>query len=337
MIKKLTALTNETLNIIVCCTSPTYRYLFKKMLKETFNIENEYCVEVEKGADLTIAKKNTIMPALIGDKWLIEADIEKLGMKDVMRCLGDVNYNAVNLIYVKKYKDYKYLTGLEFVKKQGIHTVSFYLNKLEFSDLMLFIRMYFGDNYTRYISNEIIGILRKEYLTETQDVFDLLMKIKSGLQINSRQDLIRAIGVGRNSIVSLVIDILLKDVKTERGIKKYLKENLQVLKDMSLDKSWHYIRKAMVETLDNFIMIKEWMIMGSYGKLVKNIPENVDEQKMLPYLKYDWALSDKISLKRLLQLRDMLSFENLKVEDDMEIVLMRVLYKFYSINLPMGV
>lgn len=330
MLNKIQRLVDDTYNVIVCCNSEIYKNALREEIMQKFSIYKEYCATVATATEVTSIKHETIMPPLIGNKWLVEIDEEKLGIKETMRCLVNANDNSINLIYVKKYKDYKYLIGLDSIKRLGIRSASLYLNKLDFGDLMYFVKKLFGENYTRYISDETITILNKEYNTTPEKVLQLLIRVKSGLQITTKQDIIRAIGVGKNSAISLTLSILLREVKTTTGMKKYLKEDLQRLKDLSLDIGWYAIRSAMIETLDKFIEIKGWIIKGSYNKIHKQMPKYADDKVMSAYIKYDWALFDKITMGKLLQLRDMLSFEDRELGDDMELWFMQILYSFYG-------
>ena len=203
MLNKIQRLVDDTYNVIVCCNSEIYKNALREEIMQKFNIYKEYCATVATATEVTSIKHETIMPPLIGNKWLVEIDEEKLGIKETMRCLVNANDNSINLIYVKKYKDYKYLIGLDSIKRLGIRSASLYLNKLDFGDLMYFVKKLFGENYTRYISDETITILNKEYNTTPEKVLQLLIRVKSGLQITTKQDIIRAIGVGKNSAISL--------------------------------------------------------------------------------------------------------------------------------------
>lgn len=332
MIYKIQKLQKNTTNVIVCCSSEVYKNAVKAELMKALNIYNEYVMKIEKPTDITIAKNTNTMYPLLGDKWLRIIEADELGIKETMQCIHATTSTSVNLVYVKKYKTFKYLSGIDTIKRQGsLVAPCFYLKKLDRLDLMYFIRSYFGQNYSRYISPEIINILNKEYKDKPNAVLDLLVRMKSGLQVNTRQDIIKAIGVGRNSVIKLVVTLLNSSVSTNKGLTMQMKTLLQSLQDLSLGKHWYYIHKDILITLDKFIFLKEMIISGDYNKLHKTLPEYVDEQEMRAYVNYADMLFTSITMQKLLEMRELFTLDDRVLNDsEMEMWLISRLYEFYG-------
>ena len=329
MLEYLSTISSEISTIILCSRSEDYYYEVTKILKETLDISKEYEVKIRKPTDITVAKHNTEIPPLLGEKWWVEIRVSEVGLKEAMRCLTGGSKWCVYVIKVDKYKDFKYLKNLDTVKQQGRYIMCRYLDKLQFTDLLYLMRKYFGNNYNKYVSSEMIEILKKEYLSTPDAVFQLIKKVKAGAQITNKQELIRNIGLGRNSVIKLTVDMLNKEIKTDKMRKKFFNSVLQSLQDLHIEKSWYQIRREMLDVVDNFIRIKEWIIAGKYKK---EIPETADASLMSAYLKYDYILFDQVSMLRLLQLRNMLSFEGMQLGDDMELHLIRIMCEYFGLN-----
>lgn len=332
MLEYLNTILPETRVIILCSKSEDYYYEVIKILKESLDVSKEYEIIVKKPTDITIAKHNVEIPPLLGEKWWVEIRVSDIGLKEAMKCLVGGSKWCTYVIKVDRYKDYKYLKNLDTVKQQGRYVMCRYLDKLQFSDLLYLMRRHLGNNYNKYVSSEIIDILRKEYLSTPDAVFQLIKKIKAGAQITNKQELIRNIGLGRNSVIKLTVDMLSREIKTDRMRKKFFNSVLQSLRDLHIEKSWYQIRKEMLDALDNFIRIKEWIIAGKYTKYKRDVPETADSVLMSAYLRYDYILFDQVSMRRLLQLRNMLSFEGMQLGDDMELHLMRIMCEYFGLN-----
>lgn len=324
-LKKLETLNDEVVNIIIYVQSPSLAYLIKNRIRETYKAHRDFIVDIETQKQLNNAKLDSYVAPMLCDKWLLHVNADKLSKKELVAGVSHNTQHAVTVYWTDKWMTYNWLTGLDQIKQQGVHSPSFRFTRLSGYEISGLLKSEVPEKHR--LNQELTDYVSKNYRYDVQSVMDLIALLRSGNTVENKRELIEAVGVGGNSISTLTIKILRANIKTETGRNKQLRETLQLLEDLSYTYNYQTIKRFMINNINGFIDMKNLQVMGIYGRPNKEIPEHFDQKRLSMLRRFERTILEEVSLQRLLNLKMVLMGYN---DFNSEVSLIQAIMQFYG-------
>jgi hypothetical protein len=365
MLSRFTSISTNVLSIILYVPSPAMTYFLQTVLKERFEMHKDFVVSVDTAKALQNAKLDSYVAPLMCEKWLIHVNADKLQKKELFAALANNTAHGITVYWTTKYMVYMQMTDSEIVKKLGVHCPNYSFSRLGYNDIKYLHTKMVGEK--RALTPELLDYVCKSYNFDVESVCELFSFVKSGNPVETKRDIIEAVGVGGNSVSSLTIKILSVGSSTykhpmagkakpkppkknadgserkkrpkmtprEREIKfrtNALAATLKLLDDLSITYNYASIRRFMLSTVEAFIDMKQLQIMGLYGRVNREIPDTFDSKRMSMNKRFEQAVLTEISLPKLLNLKlCLLNYNSFNAE----IALIQAISEFFtSVRLP---
>lgn len=312
-LQKLQKLNDEVVNVIILVQSASLAYLIRNEMKDQYKAHKDFIVDVTTQKQLNDAKLDSYVAPMMCDKWLIHVDADKVSQKDVIAGLNRNTHYGVTVYWTEKWSTFNKLINLDIVKRQGVHTPYFRFTRLSFYEIKNLLETEVPPK--KQLSEELKIFVCKNYRFDVQSVMDLVSLLKSGNPIETKKELIEAIGVGGNSVANLTIKILKAKPKTEKGRKKIISDTIKLMRDLSYSYDYRSIRNFMINNIEGCVEMKTLQIMGLYNKPNKEIPEAFDSKRLGMLRRFEYIILDEVSFPRLLNLKFcLLKYSNFHAE-----------------------
>jgi len=332
MLKKLDHINPDVDTVVICTDVQLLKYFIQTKLEKYYTVDKNYSIAADTGILFKKAKSDSLVAPLAGDKWLIISNLDKVGIDTATEYLNYGNGNAVTLLYTDKYITFKKFINTEKFKNVQITTLPLYLAHFDFEDIP-----YLCKEYNVKLTDDLIEYLNRNYRYDTARVMELLSKMKIGVEINTKSDLIDEIGLGGVTPSSFTLDLLrifqpdgrfITEVQpiTDKRVRNAVKKYLNILHDLSLKINYNLIYAQMLSTLKGIIDIKMLILNGEYRKSTKAIPDGyTDQQKrrIKALQRFDSIIREEISLNRVLYLFEL--FDKSPNTFDYEFKLMNII------------
>lgn len=312
-LQKLQKLNDEVVNIIILVQSASLAYHIRNGIKDQYKAHKDFIVDVATSKQLNDAKLDSYVAPMMCDKWLIHVDADKLSKKDVIIGLNRNTHYGVTVYWTEKWSTFNQLINLDIVKKQGVHTPYFRFTRLTFYEIKSLLETEVPPK--KQLSEDLKTFVCKNYQFDVQSVMDLIALLKSGNPVETKKELIEAIGVGGNSVSNLTLKILKAQPKTEKGRKKIISDTIKLMQDLSYTYNHQTIRRFMLNNIEGCVEMKTLQIMGLYNKPNKEIPEAFDVKRMGMLRRFEYIILEEVSFPRLLNLKlCLLKYSNFNAE-----------------------
>ena len=324
-LQKLGKLNDEVANIIILVQSASLAYLIKNEIKTQYNGHRDYIVDVSTQKQLHEAKLDSYVAPMLTDKWLIHVNADKLSKKEVIAGLQKNTYYGVTVYWTEKWSTFNQLINLDIVKRQGVHCPYFRFTRLGFYEIKNLLETEVPPK--KQLPEDLKVFVAKNYQFDVQSVMDLISLLKSGNAIETKKELIEAIGVGGNSVANLTLKILKSVPKTEKGRKRIISDTIKLMQDLSYSYNYQTIRRFMLNNIEGCVEMKTLQIMGIYNKPNKEIPEAFDSKRLGMLRRFEYIILEEVSFPRLLNLKLCL----LKYSDfNAEAALIQTIMEYYN-------
>lgn len=310
MIADFGKLSTNILFFVIYADSDSLATFVKDRLKERFNVDRRFIIDVATSKQLHEAKLESFMRPLSGGKKMFNINADKMSKKDITNAFTIASSFSLTVLWTAKYGTYKQIVDSKEFKNLGSYAHCEYFGKLYEKDIRYLHKRMVLDNNRPGLSSQLLNLLGKAYTYDVQGICDLFMMMKSGTDVESKKDIVELIGVGGNTVDKFTLNLLMANPKTARGKKQTLSKYLRQLEDLSYSYKWASIKNFMLNTVSGFIEMKQLQIMGLYRNIKVTIPEGFDEKRINRLRRYDWAVMDKISLSRCLTLKLLLEKNN---------------------------
>lgn len=305
MIKSLLNM-SDNICVLVACTDSSYvDIIIRDALKQRFSVNVNYVYEVNKAKDLKEVKKFIDVPPMIGERWLIVIDGDKMGFSDLVEFFKTITSNAICYVKCEKYASYKKIGTIKVLKEHTNNVSYKYYSKLSSGEIKELYKYITKDSHNK-LDDELLDYVCSAYNYNVGSVCDLFFQIKSGTEFIDKSSIIDAIGVGGNTVEYTVVQLLTTSVNTDKGYKRALSKIMGLIKDLHTKYDYSSIYNFINATVNNFITLKELFIEGKYRDKYKEFPERFGEkeiQRLKRLQRYDWVIKDRVSMSRLLCLK----------------------------------
>lgn len=310
MLKNLEHLNSNLLSLVIYSTNPTLDLIARDEIKRKYATDKEFIVDVHTMKDLTMAKVDSMASPLTGGKWVIHVNADKLSKKDLVKAINMNTAFGVTVFWTTKYAVYKYITGLEFVKKMSVYFGSYYLGRLNYSDVMWLYDKMLGKD-SKYLTHELKVYVAENYGYDSMSICELFRLLKSGYEVSNKKDIIELVGVGGNSVDKLTMMLLTTSSTSDRGKKTLIKKVLKSLDDLSTSYEYKSIYSFMLNFLEGCLEMKQLQLLGLYSDNFKHeIPENFNEKRLARLKRYEKTILNEVSIPRILNLKLALARRN---------------------------
>lgn len=306
MIAELERINPKVLNIVLYMQNDAMQYYARTVLKHKFDCVGDFVLDAASAKELKQAVNRVWGQPDEGSAWMINVDTTKMSKADVLKAMHITPNYVVTVYWVTKYSLYKDIQNSDIAKRQGTYCYTNYFGRLTDKDVYRLLDKDFRDEHKKPLDKYLIDFVAKNYLWDVQAVFDLVSYVKSGNEFETTKDVIEAVGLGGNTVDSFTVNLLLSNVNTLKGKKTVIHKHLKTLNDLSLSYKLSSIKNFMMNTVDGFIDMKQLQIMGLYRRGHYKIPESFDSKRLMRLRRYEWAVLDKITLARLLLLKQCL-------------------------------
>lgn len=300
-LQKLKKLNSEAVNIIILVQSASLAYLIRNQIKDRYKVHKDYIVDVTTQKQLNEAKLDSYVAPMMCDKWLIHVNADKLNKKDLMAGLTRNTHHGITIYWTEKWATFNQLVNSDIVKKQGVHCPYFRFTRLGFYEIEQLLKNEVPPK--KQLDNDLTKFVAKNYQFDVQSVMDLIAFLKSGNQIETKKELIEAIGVGGNSVANLTLKILKSVPKAESGRRKIIADTLRLMHDLSYSYNYQTMRRFILNNIDGCLDMKTLQIMGIYNKPTKEIPEAFDSKRLGMLRRFESIILEEVSFPRLLNLK----------------------------------
>lgn len=325
MVKELKRINIQTLNVILYVNNNALQYFIETLLKARFKVDGDYVLYANTAKSLREAYSETVVIPDSGERWLVNIDADSISKSDLIKSLNMVRPDSLNIYWVSKYKVYKDLINSDIVKKQGVYCYTNYISRLSERDIYDIFNDSFANRKKKVLDDKLLDFVAESYQWDIQAIFDLIAYLKSGNDFESKKDIVEVVGVGGNTVDKFTLNLLLCNVQSLAGKKKVISKYLKLLSDLSYSYKFSTIRNYMLSTINGFIDMKQLQIMGLYRRGKAKIPEVYDEKRLARLRRYEWAVLEKITLPRLLLLRQCLKVNN-NFNTEVELVKSIIMY-----------
>ena len=327
MLRVLSKLHPEIDTLVICTDVSLLRYYIQTKMETVFNIDKNYSVEAETGVLYRKLKNDALTAPMLGDRWLITATLEKVGTDNALSMLSVGNGNALTILFVDKYITYKRFISENEFKKYKATIMPLYLGKFDMDDIPYLHKDMLGNNG---LKDDVLTYLCKNYRYDVDKVMTLFTKMRSGLKIYNKQDLIDEVGLGGVTPESVLFDLLrlyqpsgkygggtavVSEKRKANAVAKYT----GLLKDLHSKMEYIAIYKRMYNAILGTLALKSQILNGR-GEREQEIPRAVN--------RFAYLVRNEIDLKRTLFLLNL--FEQSPKTYDYESRLIYIFCSFIS-------
>lgn len=337
-------------------------YEVRAIIEEKFNVSRDFVMPCNSAKALTQARGIMQIKPLEGERWLILIDLDRIGAADVAKSLAYGGANCVTMIFSKSYKFYKNLTNSEEYRKYSKTIMPVYLRNFVVDDIVyLHKKMVCDAKHTKPLTDDLLNYIIKNYRYDVKKVLDLFSKMRNGLVLETKADIIAEIGLGGVTADSFIMDLLRvgqpptgrfgqfkpqprKTEQTEaqkkatkaRTVKARSKKFMILLHDLSTRTKYYTLFTQMQNTLINILAYKALILDGRIRRGVKDLTEE-EEQAVKRLSRFSYVIQDEISTSRVMFLLTLFTSEtsnganvNEYTTPDYEAKLMRIVLNYIS-------
>lgn len=326
MLEKVYGLQDMVSNIVVYFNSNSVEYIFRRLLIDRFRVDSNYIVRAETVKQLKAFSNMIVSVPLLGERWLLIVDADKISLTDISPYLNRLYSTAVVVYELTGYRDYKKMVALQSFKQQMStqYGADFYLGKLTEYSVDIIFNYYMvnkSDAERNRFGSKMMGYVKKNYLYNPDLVCELFGMVRDGNYPEKERDIIDMVGVGGNTPQAFTVGLLTTTTHTDKGITRFSAKNLRLLSDLSEKYEYGKIYGLIIDTLHGIVDIKVLQISGKYLDWYKEIPKTFDDKRVRRITRlrrFEDTILNKISLGRVLNLLYcMQKFRSFSKEEDL--------------------
>lgn len=300
---------------VLLCYVPDKSVLqeIKRYLQRIYQFDINY---VESVVDVRTVKQvygDAVIAPLLGDKWYIEADLDKLsdgkGIKTTQTIVKDIinrtNINSFSILYTTRYSVYKSLLDSTMNAKDN-RVICLYGGTLSAKDIY-----YEYDDVIKTggtsLNNSLLTYVVRNYRRDVVKFFELMQLLRSGVVVRTRTDIIDLVGLGSITPLKLTVDILSTDLTTKNRCKLALRRWLQAVNDLLHNMSANVLVQQMYMSCNSIGLLKEQQMRGYVIGARREYTNEKEEQQLSRLKQYEDVIGQKITLLRVLWMAQQLS------------------------------
>lgn len=300
----------------------------KDIAKRKYKSNADSTIDVKTKSDLKRVKEVTGIIPPFADKWFVDVEIDKLELKELVGVIEN-SYTCSFFITVSNYRQYKTLKDM-LTDRHISDVQDYYVNYLNRADIIYLYDAFVPED--KRLTKTLFDYVVQSYSGDIEALFDLFTQLGQGKKVSSRKDIADICGMGGLSIESFIFMLLKEPSKSEKGLKKVLKNRVQAGRELGQVYSWSTMYNFIHKSLRSMIEIKMLRTSGVIYKSIRNIPDGYDEKALARYQKYIWRLNE-IPLSRLLRLIDSMGVTAWKTDSDY----LNFVYTYFTRNYTDGV
>ncbi len=272
-------------------------------LKMGYAVIGDYILDVKTKREFDRAMSEVAVAPMLALNWLVHVDVDSFSKKELLAALKANTGYSVVVYWTKDYRTYRMIEESKEYKELGARGTLFSYSRLSSADIVYLYGRMVGDMELGFeLSKDILGYVAKNYMYDVDAVHELFVQVRSGREINTRRDVIAAVGVAGNSVSALALKMLRVGFSDEKGRGKAYAALIRGIDDLSVSLPYAKIRSYLVSTIKGFIDMKQLDMMGVYGRLGKEIPSVFDENRLNRLRRYDRFILGEVGMPRLLNL-----------------------------------
>lgn len=310
MLEKIDLIPLDTMNLVIYVRSEVVKAIIKDTLKQRFDIPRNVHLVARTAKELKDIKHDTITQPFGGGKWFVEVETDEISIKEIKKAVISTYNTSLTIYWVSNYGLYKKIVDLAELKRQGVYSQVFYFGRLDSNDIY-YLQMKIVQDKELYLKDNLMKYLIKNYTYDVDAVCDLFISIKNGSKVKTKNDIIKLVGLGGNTVDSYVIKLLTYNPRTEKGLNKIVSDSLALLTDLSQNYDYITIKNYMISAINAMIEIKQLQIQGLFSMVKQDIPEGYNEYKIKRLRRFYRTILEEIPLARLLNLKLCLEQEDM--------------------------
>lgn len=314
---------------IIVCYVPDEGILqeIKRYVGRLYKFDTNYTEKIEDAKSIKHVYSDALIRPMLGDRWYIELNLDKVKPDIIGTIAKGVNNNSLTIAYTTHYGTYKKVADNN-VLKQTKNVYMLYGGTLSAKDIYYAYEEASEKGGVR-ISDQLVTYIVRYYRYDVDKVFKLLQKVSSGMQINSRTDIVTAVGLGSISSLSFTVDILSSDLSTERKVQNAIRRWMQTLNDLLDDMTAAALLQQMQKACEDIANFKNLQVRG----LVVGARREIEDEKVAMGIarlsRYENRIIENVSVMRVMWLRTALqcSGAGYAMSED---VIIRCLYRYMT-------
>ena len=283
---------DEVLDEIIRCVRQ--RYMFNA----------GYVCDAANLNDLHSKQKDALLKPLLGDRWLIRANIDDIAPDALFRCLFNLNGNGFYVYYTHKYSIYNKLIHLDKVRNspcvRGVYGASFTSKDM--------YTLYAEKCTPQALKPAVLNFIVKQYRRDCGKFLRILQAVVSGVEIKTQADVVQLVGLGALTLDSYLFDLLRTEVKpTARSRNLVLHRWVRMFYDLKQAYPAPALVRLLQHKLDAVLTVKLLQVEGLVIGNRVEIPEELNTPAVQGMLRYSTDISERVSVPEILWLRQALN------------------------------
>ena len=300
-LKRISRITPDVLNIVIYSKSASVDLYIRKSLKESFGVESDYIVNVDKDKELKNAKMDAMMEPFTCPYWLIHVDADKISKNELLKSLGQTPTAGKTVYWTSNYGTYMRMMQSSELKEQQGYSPTYTFSRLSDNDIKILHEGVVREK-RRLQLKELLYVM-KYYSYEPQLIMDLFRATDSGRTIASTKDIIDTIGLPGSSVATLALKMLKLEPKTEKYLNIEYKRTVRYIENISVKLDYRSLKNFLLSNIEGFIEMKQLQMMGLYRAQKFIIPEGFDEKRINRLKRFERQVLNDVSMQRLLNLK----------------------------------
>lgn len=258
----------------VICYNKSSKYftLMLNLIKKKYKISSRESFMIQNLNELKGYEELLSNSPLYSSHWLIY--IEDAKLTGVSQEIMDIILRSKNLVLVVGCTNYGSFVRLRNEKRWKSRYVELvYSSMLTKAEFEYIYGAYTSNKNATKLNTELKEFIQKRYLREVEEVFNLLASLRNGIIFKNKSDIVSLIGVGNLDPDVVLLSLLNSKVKTERGLKMFMKNFSNTLIELSARSSVSGLQKTLISSCKSILATKQLL---SEGILISGIHADIN-------------------------------------------------------------
>jgi hypothetical protein len=312
MLLELEQIPDSVSVLLIYVTDDAVKQYIQDRLNKRYKLDKNYIVDVVDNSMMTITYKDALLHPLLGDRWCIRVDLDKVSVDAVIRQLLNVNENSIMLLYTKDYRTFNKLRSLDKVTQNNTVVRAVYGGALSSKDMYVLYQEQVS-NGALQMPQAVLSYVVQQYKRDVLKYIKILQALKSQVPLNSRVDVVNTVGLGALTVEKLLVDVLKTEIKTAVGRKRALNRWMQMLYDLQQVMSTVTLIQQMRILCIDMLNLKLLHISGYIIGNRREIPKSKDTVGLRKLEHYADDIFEKITVPKILWFTAMLNNESVSI------------------------
>ena len=242
------------------------------LIKKKYGVQSSDMFLIQSLNDLKNYQDVLSTAPLYSSHWIFY--LEDTNLTGISQEVIDIILKAHKLVLIvgtKNYGSFIRLRNERRWKTRFVETV--YASNFTKDEFDYIYTAYTSIKGSESLSNELVEFLKKGYLREPESLFKVFSALRSGISFKHKSDIVSLVGVGNLSPEFELLSILSSTVKTERGLKSFMKKHSNNLIELSHRTKPSTLHRNLIDSCKAILSVKQLI---SEGLVIAGVQTKLD-------------------------------------------------------------